>query len=163
MEVCFFYLKYCQISIKIYQITNFLIFCWNFILQLRKSKSTRLRLQKILWKHFSKVLTTLYLWWFVSYFLDAWWRKNSMLKFVYFIGNVIKFPLRSIKISNFLLFGRNFSQNVDFESKNLSNEACDFDDEHIFGKLRCNSIKWYTFDYAFDPQRLWNTDFWHTF
>ena len=39
----------------------FLLFCWNIILQLRKSKSLRVRVQKILWKHFSKVLAILYL------------------------------------------------------------------------------------------------------
>ena len=59
---------------------------------------------------------------------------------------------------NFLVFCRNFFQNVDFESKNIKNEACDFDDEHIFRKLRCNSIKRYTFGCAFDPERLYIAD-----
>ena len=47
---------------------------------------------------------------------------------------------------------RNFSQNVDFESKNFNNEAWDFNDEHMFREPKCNSINWYTFDYVFDCQ-----------
>ena len=82
-----------------------------------------------------------------------------------FIVEVCFFCLKYRQISieiyqnlKFLVFCRNFCQNVDFESKNLNNHACEFDDEHIFGKLGCDSIKWYTFGYVFDPQRLWNTD-----
>ena len=69
-----------------------------------------------------------------------------MLKFVSFIRNVIKFRLRSIKISRFLFFCRNFSENVDFARKNLNNETCDFDDKIIFGigsgeRIVLNDIK----------------------
>ena len=66
--------------------------------------------------------------------------KKFIVEARIFYWKCYQISIKIHQISNILLFRRNFSQNVDFEGKNLNNEACDFDDEYIFEKLRCNSI-----------------------
>jgi len=104
VETFYFVWHIVKFQLKSIKITNFLIFCWNFTMQLRKSKSLPLRFQKILWKHLSKVLSILYLQWFVSYFLDAWFGKNSLWKFFSSVWNMVKFQFKSIKIIKILIF-----------------------------------------------------------
>ena len=105
VEASFFYFKYHQILIEIYQnFSYFWPFYWNFILLLRWSKSRRLHLQKKIMKaYFESADSSLF---GIIYFLFFWrmvW-KNSLRKPVSSVSNIIKFRLKSIKISHISTF-----------------------------------------------------------
>ena len=91
VEVCIANSKYHEFFINIRSNLQILVFYWIFLHQLQKINSLRLCLQ-IVWRKFHwKVLEMIYLLIFLSYFLDAWLSKISLLKFASLIQNIMNF------------------------------------------------------------------------
>ena len=108
VEVCTFNLKIHQMVVEIHQNAKFLVFSLILSrispLSFQKSKSLRLCVVKFFRIYFWEVYIISYLRKIISYFLDAWLWKNSLLKCVRFIWKFIKWLLKSIKMPNFLFF-----------------------------------------------------------